>query len=110
VLFCALLDSSLIASWINAILNRAGMPADKAILAPVAQQLGGVIGTVLIALVIDRIGVRLIAGTYLLAVICIGLIGFVTGNVGLVLGVVFLAGFFGVGSRSPPSRSRRCDP
>jgi len=99
VLFCALLDSSLIASWINAILNRSGMPADKAILSPVAQQLGGVIGTVLIALIIDRVGARLIAVTYLLAAISIGVIGYVAGNVALVLAVVFFAGFFGVGSQ-----------
>jgi AAHS family 4-hydroxybenzoate transporter-like MFS transporter len=99
ILFCALLDSSLIASWINAIFNRSGMPADKAILAPVAQQLGGVIGTVLIALVIDRMGVRLIAATFLLAAVSIAATGYATGNVGLALVVVFLAGFFGVGSQ-----------
>jgi len=99
VLFCALLDSSLMASWINAILNRGGMPAEKAILSPVAHQLGGVLGTIAIALIIDRIGVRLIAGTYLLAAVAIGAVGYVTGNVGLALGMVFLAGFFGVGSQ-----------
>jgi MFS transporter, AAHS family, 4-hydroxybenzoate transporter len=99
ILFCALLDSSLMASWINAILNRGGMPADKAILSPVAHQLGGVLGTVAIALIIDRLGARLIAGTYLLAAISIGAVGYVTGNVGLALAVVFLAGFFGVGSQ-----------
>ena len=99
VLFCALLESSLIASWINAILNRAGMPADKALLAPVSQQLGGVIGTVLIALVIDRMGVRLISVTFLAAAVFIGLIGYVTGNVGLALAIVFLSGFFLIGSQ-----------
>jgi AAHS family 4-hydroxybenzoate transporter-like MFS transporter len=99
VLFCALLDSSLIASWINAILNRAGMPADKALLAPVSQQLGGIIGTVLIALVIDRLGVRLISATFLFAAIFIGLIGYVSGNVGLALAIVFLSGFFLIGSQ-----------
>ena len=99
IMFCALLDSSLIASWINAILFRGGMPASKAILAPVLQQLGGVVGTVLIAFLIDRMGVRLIAGTFLLAALSIGAIGYVTGNPGLALFVVFLAGFFGVGSQ-----------
>ena len=99
ILFCALLDSSLMASWINAILNRGGMPADKAILSPIAHQLGGVLGTVAIALIIDRVGVRLIAGTYLLAAISIGAVGYFTGNVGLALAMVFLAGFFGVGSQ-----------
>ena len=99
ILFCALLDSSLMASWINAILNRGGMPADKAILSPIAHQLGGVLGTIGIAPIIDRVGVRLIAGTFLFAALSIGAVGYVTGNVGLALAMVFFAGFFGVGSQ-----------
>jgi MFS transporter, AAHS family, 4-hydroxybenzoate transporter len=99
VLFCALADSSIVASWINAILNRGGMPADKALLAPVLQQFGGVVGTVVIALVIDRLGVRLISATYLGAACFIALTGFVTDNAGLALAVVFLGGFFQVGSQ-----------
>jgi AAHS family 4-hydroxybenzoate transporter-like MFS transporter len=99
ILFCALLDSSLIASWINAILNRAGMPADKALLSPVAQQLGGVLGTILIGLLLDRLGARLIAITFVFAAISIAVTGYVVGDVGLALAVVFVGGFFLVGSQ-----------
>jgi AAHS family 4-hydroxybenzoate transporter-like MFS transporter len=98
--FCTIFANSLVASWLPAIMTRAGMPLDVGILGTVMMQLGGVIGTISLGLLIDRLGATtLIAVAYALGAIATFLIGQVIGPAGITLVTIFVAGFLMVASQ-----------
>ena len=61
---------------------------------------GSIIGSIVLARVIDRLGPYLVIGpAYLIGLVFVGLIGFVPGPLPLALANVFLAGFFSIGAQ-----------
>ncbi len=98
IFFANLLTMFAIGGWMPTVLNEAGYPLDRAILVSVMSAMGGVIGGLLIALLIDRAGaVRALTAGFLAASVLVVLIGQVTHSVALVLIVLFLSGLAGMG-------------
>ena len=98
VFFANLLTMFAIGGWMPTVLNEAGYPLDRAILVSAMSAIGGVIGGLLIAVLIDRTGAaRTLVAGFLAAGVAIALIGQVTDSVVLLLIVLFLAGLAGMG-------------
>ena len=98
VFFANLLTMFAIGGWMPTVLNEAGYPLDRAILVSAMSAIGGVIGGLLIAVLIDRTGAaRTLVAGFLAAGVAIALIGQVTDSVVLVLIVLFLSGLAGMG-------------
>ena len=98
VFFANLLTMFAIGGWMPTVLNEAGYPLDRAILVSAMSAIGGVIGGLVIAVLIDRTGAaRTLVAGFVAAGAAIALIGQVTDSVVLVLIVLFLSGLFGMG-------------
>ena len=98
VFFANLLTMFAIGGWMPTVLNEAGYPLDRAILVSAMSAIGGVIGGLVIAVLIDRTGAaRTLVAGFVAAGVAIALIGQVTDSVVLVLIVLFLSGLFGMG-------------
>ena len=98
VFFANLLTMFAIGGWMPTVLNEAGYPLDRAILVSAMSAIGGVIGGLLIAVLIDRTGAaRTLVAGFVAAGVAIALIGQVTDSMVLVLIVLFLSGLFGMG-------------
>lgn len=98
VFFANLLTMFAIGGWMPTVLNEAGYPLDRAILVSAMSGVGGVIGGLLIAVLIDRAGAtRTLAAGFMAAALAVAMIGQVTGAVTLLLPVLFLAGLAGMG-------------
>lgn len=98
VFFANLLTMFAIGGWMPTVLNEAGYPLDRAILVSAMSAIGGVIGGLLIAVLIDRKGAaRTLVAGFLAAGVAVALIGQVTDSMVLVLIVLFLSGLAGMG-------------
>lgn len=98
VFFANLLTMFAIGGWMPTVLNEAGYPLDRAILVSAMSAIGGVIGGLLIAVLIDRKGAaRTLVAGFVAAGVAIALIGQVTDSMVLVLIVLSLSGLFGMG-------------
>ena len=98
VFFANLLTIFAILGWLPSVLNEAGFPLDRAILASVLLALGGTIGGLFMAIAIDRFGaIRSMLIGFLAAAFVVSLIGYVTGSLPLLLFVLFIAGFTSMG-------------
>ena len=98
VFFANLLTLFAIGGWMPTVLNEAGYPLDRAILVSAMFAMGGVIGGLLIALLIDRAGAaRTLAAGFLVASLTVAMIGQVTHSAALLLIVLFLSGLAGMG-------------
>jgi MFS transporter, AAHS family, 4-hydroxybenzoate transporter len=75
IFFMSLLDLNLIVSWLPSTLAASGTPMGQAVLAGSIFQLGGIAGSVLLAVTSNRLGAaRVISVAYVVAAISIGLI------------------------------------
>ena len=91
--FCNLLMMYFLINWLPSVLQRAGVPLERAIIATVLFNAGGVVGGLTISRLIDRFGPRVIlTSAYLGAVISVAAIGAGWTSVGPTLVVVFAAG------------------
>jgi AAHS family 4-hydroxybenzoate transporter-like MFS transporter len=82
------------------VLQRAGIPLERAIIATVLLNAGGVVGGLTFSRLIDRFGpVRVLAAAYLGAAILVAAIGFQWSTVSVALAVVFAAGFSVIGAQ-----------
>ena len=98
VFFANLLTIFAILGWLPSVLNEAGFPLDRAILASVLLALGGTMGGLFMAIAIDRFGtIRSMLIGFLAAAFVVSLIGYVTGSLPLLLFVLFIAGFTSMG-------------
>ena len=101
VVFCAnILTLTAIVSWLPSVLEAAGFPLDRAILATVLFSIGGVIGGLVIAVTIDRVGaIETMRVALLIATVAVAMIGQVTGSLVLLLATLFLAGATAMGTQ-----------
>lgn len=97
-IFCGLFNSGLLANWLAVVMSCSGMSLDRAILAPVVMQLGGVIGTIFLGMIMRRFGAHLVAVSFFLGACFTVLIGQFTGSAPLAFTAVFLMGIFLVGA------------
>jgi AAHS family 4-hydroxybenzoate transporter-like MFS transporter len=101
VFFSNLLILYFLINWLPAVLQQAGMPIERAIIATVVLNVGGIVGGLSLGRLVDRrrpFGVLTIA--YALAAILVAAIGAVAaGAVPVLMLTIFAAGFFVIGSQ-----------
>jgi AAHS family 4-hydroxybenzoate transporter-like MFS transporter len=100
IFFMSLLDLYLIVNWLPTTLTAAGTSMGQAAITGSIFQLGGLVGTIVIGLLSDRVGAgRILTVAYVLAAFCIAAIGMTHGgSVGMLIAVAG-AGFGVVGGQ-----------
>lgn len=87
-------------NWLPPLMQQAGLPVGRAILAAVLFNLGGIIGGVTMGGLIDKMGSFLVMGlAYAFAALFVGSIGLVAFSIPLLMLTVLLAGFCTVGTQ-----------
>ncbi len=98
VFFANLLTIFAMTGWLPSVLEAAGFPLDRAILASVLLALGGTIGGLVMAVAIDRFGaIRSMTTGFLAASFIVASIGYSAVSLPVLLLVLFLAGFTSIG-------------
>ncbi|HET6838627.1 MAG TPA: MFS transporter [Bradyrhizobium sp.] len=99
VFFMSLLDLYFLSNWLPTVLNDLGASVSAAVAIGSMLQVGGVVGTLLLGIVIDRFSFRALALVYFIAVFAVGAIGQVGHSVVFVTMTIFVAGFCIVGGQ-----------
>lgn len=100
VFFMNLLMMYFLINWLPTVLAQAGLPVERAIIATVLLNLGGIIGGLALGRLIDRRGpYRVLASAYLGAAVFTALIGVVDISVGAIMATVFVTGFCIIGAQ-----------
>lgn len=98
--FANLLVLNALIGWLPSLLEAAGFPLERAILATVLFSVGGVAGGLVLAVAVDRHGVSAAMGVcFLAATVAVGVLGQVTGALPVLLVVLFIAGATVMGSQ-----------
>jgi len=98
--FMNLLNLFFLANWLPTIATEAGYSGGTAVLVGTLLQVGGVVGTVAMGPLIDRIGFyRVLVPIFAIAVLTIGVIGQPALPLALLLAVVTVSGFCVVGAQ-----------
>jgi AAHS family 4-hydroxybenzoate transporter-like MFS transporter len=116
IYFLGLMDLYLLQSWLPTTISDQGIPVETAALITGLMQIGGITGALILSGPIDRRGPNpYLPAAYVLAALCIFLIGIAGNSVPLVAAAVFGAGFgiigaqncnSGVAARIYPARMR----
>lgn len=100
VFFLNLLMLYALVNWLPSVMVDAGLPLERAIVATVVLNIGGVIGGLSIAPLIDRFGPwRTLVTTYLGAAVFVAAIGWVQAGLAAMLAIVFVSGFCVIGAQ-----------
>jgi MFS transporter, AAHS family, 4-hydroxybenzoate transporter len=100
IYFMSLLDIYFLASWLPTVLSGGGHSLQGSVIGTSMMQFGGVAGTLLLGRFLDRLDpYRVLLFSYLGATVFIGVIGYSSAG-GMVLPVLFGAGFFLIGAQS----------
>lgn len=87
-------------TWMPTLLKSAGLPLSRAIIASATFSLGGIVGSLLLARIIDKQkSYRSLVLAFMLAAVAIGLIGFITFSFGGLIATVCLSGIMIVGAQ-----------
>ena len=98
--FMNLLDLYFLANWLPTVINNAGISERLAVITTALLQVGGVVGTLTLARLIDQYGpYRVLAAAYFIAGLFIAAIGSAGSSIGLIIPAVFGAGFCVVGAQ-----------
>ena len=90
----SLLVFYLLTSWLPTLMKDAGLELSQASVVTAMLATGGTIGAIVLGRMMDRIDPHyVLAGSYILAALFIGLIGYSTGSAWMLAAVVFGAGF-----------------
>jgi MFS transporter, AAHS family, 4-hydroxybenzoate transporter len=88
------------ATWLPTVINNTGVSVRLAVIATALFQVGGIVGTLVLAVLIERFGpYRVLAGAYFAAAILIAAIGQAGSAIELIIPAVFGAGFCVVGAQ-----------
>jgi AAHS family 4-hydroxybenzoate transporter-like MFS transporter len=99
--FCSLFVFYLLTSWLPSILKDAGYDMASAARIGAMVPLGGTLGAIVVALLMDRMNVyRILAVTYFGAAVAIAMTGFLLGDVLALSCAVFLVGFGTAGAQN----------
>jgi AAHS family 4-hydroxybenzoate transporter-like MFS transporter len=99
VFFASLLDLYLLQTWLPSVLSELGVSLSAAAAAGAMFQVGGVIGTLALGLLVDRFSFRLLAFTYFGASISVVAVIYLEHSLVLASGAIFCAGFCIVGAQ-----------
>ena len=99
VFFMSLLDLYFLSNWLPTVLNDLGASVSTAAVVGAMLQVGGVVGTFTLGLVVDRFSFRALAFTYLLAAVAVAAIGYSSHSIPLATLAIFCAGFCIVGGQ-----------
>src|SRR5439155_24698210 len=98
--FMNLLDLYFLANWLPTVIHNTGISERLAVITTALLQVGGVVGTLILARLIDRfLPYRVLAATYFLAGLFLAAIGSAGSSVTLVIPLVFATGFCVVGAQ-----------
>ncbi|CAI0709291.1 MFS transporter [Serratia ficaria] len=99
--FCSLFVFYLLTSWLPSILKDAGYDIAHASRIGAMVPLGGTLGAILMALLMDRVGpYKVLALSYLGAALVVGATGYLMGDVYTLAAAVFLIGFGVAGAQN----------
>jgi AAHS family 4-hydroxybenzoate transporter-like MFS transporter len=100
--FASLLMTYVLLSWLPTVLREAGLSINTAILSAVMMNLGGAVGGIGLGQACDRLGAPLpvLIGAYLIAGLAILSIGLLGAHGDLLMGTIFIAGFFTIGGQT----------
>jgi AAHS family 4-hydroxybenzoate transporter-like MFS transporter len=88
------------ATWLPTVINNTGVSVRLAVIATALFQVGGIVGTLVLAVLIERFGAyRVLAGAYFAAAILIAAVGQAGSAIELIIPAVFGAGFCVVGAQ-----------
>jgi MFS transporter, AAHS family, 4-hydroxybenzoate transporter len=88
------------ATWLPTVINNTGVSVRLAVIATALFQVGGIVGTLVLAVLIERFGpYRVLAVTYFAAAILIAAIGQAGSSIELIIPAAFGAGFGVVGAQ-----------
>ena len=99
VFFMSLLDLYLLSNWLPTVLNDLGASVSTAALVGSMLQVGGVVGTFALGIIIDRFSFRALALVYFIAVFAVAAIGQLGHSIAFVTVAIFAAGFCIVGGQ-----------
>jgi MFS transporter, AAHS family, 4-hydroxybenzoate transporter len=95
---CNLLILYFLINWLPAVLQRAGVPLERAIIATVLFNAGGVVGGLTISWLVDRFGPRaILTSAFLATTVLVAAIGAGWASIGPMLAVVAASGFCAMG-------------
>jgi len=100
--FTNLLDMYFLSNWLPTVMREAGYGASTAVLGGTMLWIGGVVGTLSLGRIIDKVGFTpVLTGTFIIAIISTALIGnpVVAASLGIIFLVIFLSGFAIVGGQ-----------
>jgi len=98
--FTSLLLLYFLVNWLPSLLSRSGVPLERAIIATVLLNAGGIVGAIVLGRLIDRFGPTwVLAGAYATAALATAALGPLSSNTALLLSFVFVAGFGVVGGQ-----------
>ena len=98
--FMNLINLYFLSNWLPTIMTAAGYSQSTAVLAGTALQVGGIIGTLSLGRIIDRIGFgRVLVPCFLLAAVTIALIGVPGIGIAVLFTAITIAGFCIVGGQ-----------
>lgn len=100
VFFSNLLILYFLINWLPSVLQQAGLPIERAIIATVLLNAGGIIGGLLLGRFVDKRGPSgVLVMSYALAALFVAAIGIIGSTVGAIMATVFVAGFFVIGTQ-----------
>lgn len=100
VFFCNLLVLYFLINWLPSVLRAAGLPIERAIIATVVLNAGGIVGGLALGRAVDRRGpFGILLASYCLAALAVGMIGIAGADVSTIMAAVFVAGFFVIGTQ-----------
>jgi AAHS family 4-hydroxybenzoate transporter-like MFS transporter len=100
VFFCNLLVLYFLINWLPSVLRAAGLPIERAIIATVVLNAGGIVGGLALGRAVDRHGAfRILLASYCLAALSVAMIGIAGTEVSTIMASVFVAGFFVIGTQ-----------
>ena len=98
--FMNLLDLYFLANWLPTVIHNTGISERLAVITTALLQVGGVVGTLILARLLDRfLPYGVLAITYFLAAVFLAWIGSAGSSIGLVIPLVFATGFCVVGAQ-----------
>lgn len=100
VFFSNLLILYFLINWLPSVLRQAGLPIERAIIATVLLNAGGIIGGLVLGRFVDRRGpFGILVVSYGLAALFVAAIGMVGTTVTAIMATVLVAGFFVIGTQ-----------
>ena len=98
--FMNLLVLYILVSWLPSLLRQSGLPVERAIIASVVLNIGGMVGGLLQSRLIDMFGsFKVLSLAYVAGAAIVASLGFLGSSVPLLMALVFASGFFVMGAQ-----------